>query len=206
MGFALAKLAEEDPTFKTHTDSETGQTIIAGMGELHLEIIVDRLLREFKVEANVGNPQVSYKETIRKTVEVDHKYARHLNADGIIGVSDLQALIPQITKLVATGSYDAVADVNKDGTVDQFDIAALRQFMKNGFTTAAYLEMIGEDVDAAIAALKITDVADSIRFAKFVDDKLADKYETFLETRSTLNEYIADLYLEYATPASEQAA
>lgn len=76
MGIALAKLAEEDPTFRTYTDEETGQTIIAGMGELHLEIIVDRLTREFKVEANVGKPQVSYKETIRKSADVDHKYAR----------------------------------------------------------------------------------------------------------------------------------
>ncbi len=73
MGIALAKLAEEDPTFRTYTDEETGQTIIAGMGELHLEIIVDRLLREFKVEANVGAPQVAYKETIRKSAEVNHK-------------------------------------------------------------------------------------------------------------------------------------
>ena len=68
------KLAEEDPTFRTYTDEETGQTIIAGMGELHLEIIVDRLLREFKVEANVGAPQVAYKETIRKAVEQETKY------------------------------------------------------------------------------------------------------------------------------------
>ena len=76
MGFALAKLAEEDPTFKTHTDTETGQTIIAGMGELHLEIIVDRLLREFRVEANVGKPQVSYKETIRQAVEAEGLFKR----------------------------------------------------------------------------------------------------------------------------------
>src|SRR5699024_642524 len=73
MGLALVKLAEEDPTFRTWTDEETGQTIIAGMGELHLEIIVDRLLREFKVEANVGAPQVAYKETIQKSVQQDTK-------------------------------------------------------------------------------------------------------------------------------------
>ncbi len=85
MGLALAKLAEEDPTFKTYTDEETGQTIIAGMGELHLEIIVDRLLREFKVEANVGKPQVSYREAIRKTVEVEHKYARQSGGKGQYG-------------------------------------------------------------------------------------------------------------------------
>ena len=85
MGIALAKLAEEDPTFKTYTDDETGQTIIAGMGELHLEIIVDRLLREFKVEANVGNPQVSYRETIRKPVTINHKYARQSGGKGQYG-------------------------------------------------------------------------------------------------------------------------
>ena len=85
MGIALAKLAEEDPTFKTYTDEETGQTIIAGMGELHLEIIVDRLLREFKVEANVGNPQVSYRETITKSVDIDHKYARQSGGRGQYG-------------------------------------------------------------------------------------------------------------------------
>ena len=85
MGIALSKLAEEDPTFRAYTDSETGQTIIAGMGELHLEIIVDRLLREFKVEANVGAPQVSYKEMIRKTVDQDTKYARQSGGKGQYG-------------------------------------------------------------------------------------------------------------------------
>ena len=85
MGIALAKLAEEDPTFKAYTDEETGQTIIAGMGELHLEIIVDRLLREFKVEANVGKPQVAYKETITGNADVDEKYARQSGGRGQYG-------------------------------------------------------------------------------------------------------------------------
>ena len=85
MGEALAKLAEEDPTFRAHTNQETGQTIIAGMGELHLEIIVDRLLREFKVEANVGDPQVAYKEAITKEVEVDSKYAKQSGGRGQYG-------------------------------------------------------------------------------------------------------------------------
>ena len=85
LGEALAKLAEEDPTFRAHTDQETGQTIIAGMGELHLDIIVDRLLREFKVEANVGAPQVAYKETITKSVDVDSKYAKQSGGRGQYG-------------------------------------------------------------------------------------------------------------------------
>ncbi|MDR2655186.1 MAG: elongation factor G [Oscillospiraceae bacterium] len=85
MGIALSKLAEEDPTFKTYTDEETGQTIIAGMGELHLEIIVDRLLREFRVEANVGKPQVAYRETVRKSAKVEHKYAKQSGGKGQYG-------------------------------------------------------------------------------------------------------------------------
>lgn len=85
MAIGLSKLAEEDPTFRTYTNQETGQTIIAGMGELHLEIIVDRLMREFKVEANVGKPQVAYKETIRKLADIDHKYARQSGGKGQYG-------------------------------------------------------------------------------------------------------------------------
>lgn len=96
MGIALSKLAEEDPTFRVHTDSDTGQTIIEGMGELHLEIIVDRLLREFKVEANVGNPQVAYKETITKAVKQDTKYARQSGGRGQYGhcVIEVEPLEP----------------------------------------------------------------------------------------------------------------
>ena len=85
MGVALAKLAEEDPTFRTYTNEETGQVIISGMGELHLEIIVDRLLREFKVEANIGAPQVSYKETIRGDADIDEKYSRQSGGRGQYG-------------------------------------------------------------------------------------------------------------------------
>ena len=103
MGIGLAKLAEEDPTFKTYTDEETGQTIIAGMGELHLEVIVDRLLREFKVEANVGQPQVAYKEAIRKSVEVNHKYARQSGGKGQYG-----HVVMTLEPMEAGGGYEFV--------------------------------------------------------------------------------------------------
>ena len=106
MGIGLSKLAEEDPTFKTYTDEETGQTIIAGMGELHLEIIVDRLLREFKVEANVGKPQVAYKETIRKAVDIEHKYARQSGGKGQYG-----HVLLKLEPLEPGGGYEFVNKV-----------------------------------------------------------------------------------------------
>jgi len=106
MGIALAKLAEEDPTFKTYTDEETGQTIIAGMGELHLEIIVDRLLREFKVEANVGKPQVSYREAFRKAVDQECKYARQSGGKGQYGHVKLK-----VEPLEEGGGYEFVNNI-----------------------------------------------------------------------------------------------
>ncbi len=106
MGIALAKLAEEDPTFKTYTDEETGQTIISGMGELHLEIIVDRLLREFKVEANVGKPQVSYREAIRKSVDQEYKYARQSGGKGQYGHVKIK-----VEPLEEGGGYEFVNNI-----------------------------------------------------------------------------------------------
>ena len=106
MGIALAKLAEEDPTFKTYTDEETGQTIIAGMGELHLEIIVDRLLREFKVEANVGKPQVSYREAFRKAVDQEYKYARQSGGKGQYGHVKIR-----VEPLPEGGGYEFVNNI-----------------------------------------------------------------------------------------------
>ena len=94
MGIALQRLAEEDPTFRVHTDPETGQTIISGMGELHLEIIVDRMLREFKVDCTVGNPQVAYRETIRKSVKAEGKFVRQSGGHGQYGHCWLE-LVPQ---------------------------------------------------------------------------------------------------------------
>lgn len=128
MGIALQKLAEEDPTFKTYTDRETGQTIISGMGELHLEIIVDRLLREFKVEANVGKPQVAYKETITETVEVESRYIRQSGGRGQYGHVKLR-LIPQeagkgyefVNNIVGgavPGEYIPAVDVGIQGAME----------------------------------------------------------------------------------------
>ena len=131
MGEALAKLAEEDPTFRAHTDQETGQTIIAGMGELHLEIIVDRLLREFKVEANVGAPQVAYKETFTKPVDVEYKYAKQSGGRGQYGHCKIH-LIPQ-----EPGAGYAFEDATVGGSIPKEYIPAIdkgiQEAAKNGF-------------------------------------------------------------------------
>ena len=122
-----------------------------------------------------------------------------LNGDSIIGVSDIQALIPTVTAAVAAGTYNANADLNKDGAVDQFDVAAIRLFMKKGFTAAAYIEMIGEDLDAAIASLKITDVADAILFEAYVNEQLTVNYADYLEALEyfgNLEGIVKALYLE----------
>ena len=131
MTLALVKLAEEDPTFKTYTDTETGQTIIAGMGELHLEIIVDRLLREFKVEANVGKPQVAYRETFRKSVECEGKYVRQSGGKGQYGHCKLR-LEP-----LEPGSGYEFADETVGGSIPKEYIPAvdkgIQEAAKNGF-------------------------------------------------------------------------
>ena len=131
MGEALAKLAEEDPTFRAHTNTETGQTIIAGMGELHLEIIVDRLLREFKVEANVGAPQVAYKETFTKPVDVEYKYAKQSGGRGQYGHCKIH-LIPQ-----EPGAGYAFEDATVGGSIPKEYIPAIdkgiQEAAKNGF-------------------------------------------------------------------------
>ena len=119
MGIALQKLAEEDPTFKTYTDSETGQTIIAGMGELHLEIIVDRMMREFKVEVNVGKPQVAYRETIRKKVDVEGKYIRQSGGKGQYGHCKIYM------EPLPTGSGYVFEDITVGGSIPKEYIPAV---------------------------------------------------------------------------------
>ncbi len=147
MGIALQKLAEEDPTFRTYTDSDTGQTIISGMGELHLEIIVDRLLREFKVEANVGNPQVSYKETIRKAVKAEGKFVRQSGGRGQYGhcVLEIEPLEPGagyefVNKIVGgvvpkeyIGPIDAgIQDAMNNGILGGYQVVDIRVTLVDG--------------------------------------------------------------------------
>ncbi|MBS4538000.1 elongation factor G [Clostridium sp. D2Q-11] len=129
MGIGLAKLAEEDPTFRTYTDEDTGQTIISGMGELHLEIIVDRLLREFKVEANVGNPQVAYKESITQSADVDSKYAKQSGGKGQYGHVKLR-----IEPLEPGSGYEFVNQI-KGGAIPKEYIPAVDQGIQEAAQT-----------------------------------------------------------------------
>ena len=124
LGTSLAKLATEDPSFRVRTDKETGQTIIAGMGELHLEIIVDRLLREFKVDANVGKPQVAYRETIRKKVENEHKFVRQTGGRGQYG-----HVLLRVEPLPPGGGFEFKDEV-KGGTVPREYIPAVEKGVK----------------------------------------------------------------------------
>ena len=126
LGESLAKLAEEDPTFRAHTDPETGQTIIAGMGELHLEIIVDRLLREFKVEANVGAPQVAYKETITKATDIDSKYAKQSGGRGQYGHCKVKfEPMDSIPKEYIPAVDEGIQDAMKSGILGGFPVVGV---------------------------------------------------------------------------------
>lgn len=161
MSAALAKLSEEDPTFKAHTDVETGQTIISGMGELHLEIIVDRLMREFKVEANVGQPQVAYKETIRKAVKSEGKFVRQSGGRGQYGHCVLE-IEPQepgsgyefVNKIVGGAipkEYipaidEGIQDAMKNGVLGGYQVLDIKVTLVDG----SY-----HDVDSSEMAFKI---------------------------------------------------
>ena len=197
MGVALQKLAEEDPTFKTYTDQETGQTIIAGMGELHLEIIVDRMLREFKVEANVGNPQVSYKETIRKAVRAEGKFIRQSGGKGQYGHCVLE-LEPQepgkgyefVNKVVGgsvpkefIGPIDAgIQDAMHNGILGGYQVVDIKVTLVDG----SY-----HDVDSSEMAFKI---AGSMGFKEGMRKGEAVLLEPIMKVDVTVpEEYMGDV-------------
>ena len=197
MGFALAKLAEEDPTFKTYTDTETGQTIIAGMGELHLEIIVDRLLREFKVEATVGKPQVAYRETFRKAIDCEGVYKRQSGGKGQYGHCKvkLEPLEP--------GSGFQFEDTTVGGSIPKEYIEPVRKGIeeasKNGFL-AGY-EMVDfkaivrdgsyHEVDSSEMAFKI---AGSLAFKDGMKKANAVLLEPIMKVEVTMpDEYLGDV-------------
>jgi len=197
LGMSLAKLAEEDPTFKVKTDDETGQTLIAGMGELHLEILVDRLKREFKVEATVGQPQVAYRETIRKAVEFEGKFVRQSGGKGQFGLVNLK-----VEPLEEGKGYEFV-DAVKGGVIPREYIPAVnvgvQQAMKDGVVAGYAMQDIKvtlfdgkyHEVDSSEMAFKI---AGSIGFkgaAKKADPVLLEpimKVEVV-----TPDEYLGDV-------------
>ena len=159
MGFSLAKLAEEDPTFKTYTDHETGQVIIAGMGELHLEIIVDRLQREFKVECNVGAPQVAYKETIRKAVKAEGKFVRQSGGRGQYGHAVIELIPTEDDYSFENGIVGGVVPREYIPAVDQGIREASEAGVIGGYPTINFRARIVDgsyhDVDSNEMAFKI---------------------------------------------------
>ena len=199
MGEALAKLAEEDPTFRAYTDDETGQTIIAGMGELHLEIIVDRLLREFKVEANVGAPQVAYKETFTRTVEVDSKYARQSGGRGQYGHCKVRfepmdanaektfEFVSQIVGGAIPKEYipavgNGIEEASKAGILGGYPVLGIRAVVYDG----SYHE-----VDSSEMAFKI---AGSMAFKDAMNKAGAVLLEPVMRVEVTIpEEYIGDV-------------
>ncbi|NLY72528.1 MAG: elongation factor G [Tissierellia bacterium] len=197
MGLALAKLAEEDPTFKTFTNDETGQVIIAGMGELHLEIIVDRLLREFKVEANIGAPQVAYKETIARDTEVDYKHARQSGGRGQYGHVKLRV------RKGEPGSGYKFIDSVVGGTVPKEYIPSVDQGIQEALTSGILggYEVVDievelydgsyHDVDSSEMAFKI---AGSMAIKKALEQAGAKLLEPYMKVEiTTPEEYLGDV-------------
>ena len=194
MGLALSRLAEEDPTFKTYTDKETGQTIIAGMGELHLEIIVDRLMREFKVEATVGNPQVSYKETIKRTVQAEGRYVRQTGGHGQYGhcVIELAPLEPGQGYVFENKIVGGVIPKEYIPAIDNGIKEAAKSGLLGGFEVvdfkATLLDGSYHDVDSSEMAYKI---AGSMAFK----EALAKADERLLEPMMKVETIVPDQYL-----------
>ena len=194
MGLALSRLAEEDPTFKTYTDKETGQTIIAGMGELHLEIIVDRLMREFKVEATVGNPQVSYKETIKRAVQAEGRYVRQTGGHGQYGhcVIELTPLEPGQGYVFENKIVGGVIPKEYIPAIDNGIKEAAKSGLLGGFEVvdfkATLLDGSYHDVDSSEMAYKI---AGSMAFK----EALAKADERLLEPMMKVETIVPDQYL-----------
>ncbi|MEK6557113.1 MAG: elongation factor G, partial [Candidatus Margulisiibacteriota bacterium] len=185
LSLALSKLAEEDPTFKVRIDHETGQTIIAGMGELHLEIIVDRLLREFKVEANVGKPQVAYKETIRGTVEQEGKFIRQSGGRGQYG-----HVYIKIEPLDRTQGFVFVNDIS-GGAIPREYIPAVEKGVKEAMDTGVLAGYPMVDVKVTLYDGSYHDV-DSSEMAFKIAGSMAFK-EACLKAKAVLLEPIMDV-------------
>ena len=197
MGVALSKLAEEDPTFRTYTDEETGQVIIAGMGELHLEIIVDRLLREFKVEANIGAPQVAYKETITKATDIDYKYSKQSGGKGQYGHVKIKFAPNESGKGYAFESTVTGGSVPREyfKAIDEGIQGALKAGILGGFevvdVTANLYDGSYHEVDSNEMAFKL---AASMAFKEAMRKGDAILLEPFMKVEVTVpEEYFGDV-------------